>query len=49
MVQIGRKEWQLNMVGKSQSNQVSADIKDIVNKMKVGTYKLRIWEHNRRI
>jgi hypothetical protein len=45
IAQIGHKEWQLNMVGMSQSNKVGVDIKDVVNKMKVGTYVLKIWEH----
>ena len=46
MAQIGREEWQLNMVGTSQSNRVGADVKDVVDKMKVGTYESIIWEHN---
>jgi hypothetical protein len=37
MAQIGHKEWQLYKVGTSQSNRVGADIKDIVDKMKVRT------------
>ncbi len=39
------KEWQINMVGTSQSNRVGADIKDIVDKMKVGAYESRMLEH----
>jgi hypothetical protein len=46
MAQIGREEWQLNMVGTSHSNRVGADVKDVVDKMKVGTYDSIIWEHN---
>jgi hypothetical protein len=46
MAQIGREEWQLNMVGTSQSNRVGAAVKDIVDKMKIGTYESIIWEHN---
>jgi hypothetical protein len=46
MVQIGREEWQLNMVGTSQSNRVGAAVKDICDKMKIGTYESTIWEHN---
>jgi hypothetical protein len=39
MAKIGHREWQLNMVGMSQSNRVGANIKDVVDKMKVGTYE----------
>ncbi len=46
MAQIGCKELQLNIVDTSQSNRVGTDIKDTVNKMKVGRYKSKIWEHN---
>jgi hypothetical protein len=45
MAQIRQEEWQLNMVGTSQSSRVGAGINDIVNKMKVGTYESIIWEH----
>ncbi len=38
MAQIRQEEWQLNMVGTSQSSRVGAGVNDIVNKMKVGTY-----------
>jgi hypothetical protein len=46
MVQIGRNEWKLNMVGTSQSNQTGANVKDVVEKMKPGTYKPCFWQHN---
>jgi hypothetical protein len=46
MAQIGREGWQLNMVGTSQSHRLGANIKDVVNKMKVGTYESKIWGHN---
>ena len=49
MAQIGSKEWQLNMAGMSQSNRVGANVKDITDKMKVGTYDSIIWEHNTKI
>jgi hypothetical protein len=34
------------MVGTSQSNRVGADIKDVIDKMKVRMYESKIWEHN---
>ena len=34
------------MVETCQSNRVGADIKDVVAKMKVGTYESKCWEHN---
>ncbi len=34
------------MVGTSQSNRVGAAVKDICDKMKIGTYDSAIWEHN---
>ncbi len=34
MAQIDCKEWKLNMVGTSQSNQMGANVKDIVKKLK---------------
>ena len=40
MVQICRNKWKLNMVGMSQSNRTGANVKDVVDKMKPGTYKL---------
>jgi hypothetical protein len=46
MAQIGRKEWKLNMVGTAQSNRTSANLKDVVNKMKAGTYESCFWQHN---
>jgi hypothetical protein len=46
MAQIGRNEWNLNMVGMSQSNQTGAKVKDIVEKIKPGTYELCFWQHN---
>ena len=45
MAQIGCNEWQLNMIGTSQPNRVGVNIKEIVDKMKIGTYELIIWEH----
>ncbi len=30
MAQIGRDEWQLNLVGTSQSNRIGADVKDVI-------------------
>jgi hypothetical protein len=45
-VQIGCNEWQLNMVGMAQSNQMGANAKDVVEKMKPGMYKLCFWQHN---
>jgi hypothetical protein len=44
-VQIGCNEWQLNMVGMAQSNQMGANAKDVVEKMKPGMYKLCFWQH----
>ncbi len=46
MAQIGCNEWQLNMVGTSQSNRVGSNVKEYVDKMKIDTYELIIWEHN---
>jgi hypothetical protein len=46
MAQIGRDKWKLNMVGTSQSNQTGANMKDIVEKMKPGTYESCFWQHN---
>ncbi len=40
MAQIGRDEWKLNMVGMLQSNQMGTNVKDVVEKMKPGAYKL---------
>ena len=36
----------VNMVGTAQSNQMGANVKVIVDKMKVGTYKSCCWQHN---
>ena len=46
MAQIGRDEWKMNMVGTAQSNRTGANVKDIINKMKVGTYESCFWQHN---
>jgi hypothetical protein len=39
MAQIGCEGWQLNMVGTVQSNQMVAEVKDVLNKMKARMYK----------
>ncbi len=46
MAQIGCKEWKMNMVGTSQSNQTGADVKNYVyvKKMKHRTYELCFWQ-----
>ena len=46
MAQIGCEEWKLNMVGTAQSNQQDANVKDVVDKMKAGTYKLCFWQND---
>jgi len=46
MAQIGREEWKLNMVGTAQSNRTGANVKDVVDKMKAGTYESCFWQHN---
>ncbi len=46
MAQIGHDEWKLNMVGTSQSIQTGVNVKDVIEKMKLGTYKLCFWQHN---
>ncbi|KAL3765170.1 hypothetical protein ACHAW5_008589 [Stephanodiscus triporus] len=46
MAQIGREEWKMNMVGTAQSNRTGANVKDIVDKMKAGTYESCFWQHN---
>ena len=45
MAQIGQEEWKMNMVGTAQSNQTGANLKDTIDKMKVGTYKSCFWKH----
>jgi len=37
MAQIGREEWKINMVRTAQSNRTGASVKDVIDKMKVGT------------
>ena len=37
MAQIGREEWKMNMVRTAQSNRTGASVKDVIDKMKVGT------------
>ena len=39
MAQIGREEWKMNMVWTVQSNQMGANVKDVINMLKVGTYE----------
>jgi hypothetical protein len=46
MAQIGREEWMMNMVGTAQSNRTGANVKDVIDKMKVGTYESCFWQHN---
>ena len=46
MAQIGREEWKMNMVRTAQSNQTGENVKDVMNKMKVGTYEACFWQHN---
>ena len=45
MAQIGRDEWKINMVGTAQSNWTGANVKDFVDKLKVGTYESHFWQH----
>ncbi len=45
MAQIGRDEWKINMVGTAQSNWMGANVKDFVDKLKIGTYKSHFWQH----
>ena len=46
MAQIGHEEWKMNMVGTAQSNRTGANVKDVIDKMKVGTYESCFWQHN---
>ncbi len=47
MAQIGREVWGMNMVGTVQCNQSGApDKKATTKKMKAGTYKSTMWQHN---
>jgi hypothetical protein len=46
MAQIGRDEWKMIMVGTVQSNRTGANVKDVIDKMKVGTYESCFWQHN---
>ena len=45
MAQIGRDEWKINMVGTAQSNRTRANVKNIIDKLKIGTYKSHFWQH----
>ncbi|KAL3798584.1 hypothetical protein ACHAW5_000574 [Stephanodiscus triporus] len=46
MAQIGHEEWKLNMVGTAPSNRTGANMKDVIDKMKAGTYESCFWQHN---
>ena len=46
MAQIGRNEWKINMVGTAQSNRMGANVKDIVDKLKIGKYESHFWQHD---
>ena len=49
MAQIGRFEWEINMVGTSQVNRTGANAKatvDAMKKTKEGTHKSAMWQHN---
>ena len=48
MAQIGRYEWEINMVGTSQVNRTGADTKATVDAMKKtmkGTHTTAMWQH----
>ena len=45
MAQIGRHEWEINMVGTAQANRVGADVDAIKKAMKIGTYQSEIFQH----
>ncbi len=45
LAQVGHYEWQINMVGTAQVNRTGAEAKEIVKKMKVGTYESKIFQH----
>jgi len=46
MAQIGRDEWKMNTVGTAKSNRTGANVKVVLDKMKVGTYQSCFWQHN---
>ena len=37
--------WKINMVGMAQSNRTGANVKNIVDKLKIGTYESHFWQH----
>ena len=45
MAQIGRDEWKINMVKTAQSNRAGANVKDFVDKLKIGKYESHFWQH----
>ena len=45
LAQVGHYEWQIKMVGMAQVNRTGAEAKETVKKMKVGTYKSKIFQY----
>ena len=45
MAQIGRYEWNINMVGTAQTNRTGADCAGTCKKMKKGTHETVMWQH----
>jgi len=46
MAQIGRDEWKINMVETAQLNRAGANVKDFVDKLKIGKYESHFWQHD---
>ena len=45
MAQISHNEWQINMVGTVQSNQVGANVDKKKKTMAIGTYQSACYQH----
>jgi hypothetical protein len=45
MAQLGHDEWKINMVGMAQLNRMGANVKDFIDKLKIGTYESHFWQH----